>query len=92
VDGVLAPSHLSRKGASGNPGAIHAFIESFNGRVRDECLNQYRFLTLPDARRIIDAYRIHCLTKRRHNALGDRTPSEFAATFVKQYFTPSLTS
>jgi putative transposase len=56
----------------------NAIVESFNGRMRDECLNQHWFLDLADARRIIAAWREEYNTRRPHSALGDRTPEEFA--------------
>lgn len=70
----------------------NAFVESFNSRVRDECLNQHWFLSLVDARRTIAAYQHEFRTARRHSALGDRTPAEFAALFTNMdHPTPSLT-
>jgi putative transposase len=56
----------------------NAFIESFNGRLRDECLNEYDFTTLADVRQILDSWRHRYNTKRPHKALGWRTPEEFA--------------
>jgi putative transposase len=56
----------------------NAFVESFNGRLRDECLNQHWFLSLHDARTIIDTWRIDYNTVRPHSALGGRTPDEYA--------------
>jgi putative transposase len=56
----------------------NTFIEAFNGRVRDECLNQHWFLSLADARRTIEQCRQTYNTARPHKALGRRTPSEFA--------------
>jgi putative transposase len=53
-------------------------VESFHGRLRDECLNVNWFLNLWDARRKIDAWRIHYNTERPHSRLGYRTPEEFA--------------
>jgi putative transposase len=58
----------------------NAFIESFNGRFRDECLNQHWFLDLADARQIIEAWRIDYNSSRPHSALGYATPQEFAAS------------
>jgi putative transposase len=58
----------------------NAFIESFNGRFRDECLNENWFLDLADARRIIEAWRIDYNRSRPHSALGYATPEEFAAS------------
>jgi len=56
----------------------NAFIESFNGRIRQECLNQHWFLDLDDARRTIEAWRISYNTNRPHSGIGGRTPAEFA--------------
>jgi putative transposase len=60
----------------------NAFVESFNGRVRDECLNRHWFLSLADARRTIAAFQLLYNTGRRHGAHGTLTPTEFAATFT----------
>ena len=57
----------------------NAFIESFNGRFRDECLNQHWFLDLADARQTIEAWRLDYNNSRPHSALGYATPQEFAA-------------
>ena len=56
----------------------NAFIESFNGKFRDECLNENWFLDLDDAREIIEAWRIDYNNRRPHSALGYATPGEFA--------------
>ena len=56
----------------------NAFIESFNGKFRDECLNQNWFVDLRDARRIIEGWRVDYNTARPHSSLGYRTPEEFA--------------
>ena len=56
----------------------NALIESFNGKFRDECLNQYWFTDLTDARRIIEAWRVDYNTVRPHRSLGYLTPLEFA--------------
>jgi putative transposase len=55
----------------------NAFIESFNGRLRDECLNVHQFATLAEAQTIIDAWRVDYNTRRPHSSLGHLTPSEF---------------
>ena len=57
----------------------NAFIESFNGKFRDECLNQNWFVSLEEARRIIEDWRVDYNTARPHSSLGYRTPAEFAA-------------
>jgi putative transposase len=53
-------------------------IESFNGRLRDECLNANWFHNLADARRKIEAWRDEYNSERPHSSLGYRTPNEFA--------------
>ena len=57
----------------------NAFIESFNGKFRDECLNQNWHTSLEDARRIIEAWRMDYNTVRPHSSLGYLTPEEYAA-------------
>ena len=54
-------------------------IESFNGRLRDECLNVHQFLSLDHAKRVIDAWRRDDNHKRPHSSLGDLTPCELVA-------------
>jgi len=54
-------------------------IESFNGRLRDECLNDHWFISLADAREKIEAWRIDYNSLRPHSSLADRTPNQFAA-------------
>lgn len=56
----------------------NAYIESFNGRFRDECLNEHWFVTMAHARRVIEQWRIEYNTERPHSSLGDLTPEEFA--------------
>ena len=57
------------------------FIESFNGSFRDECLNIHWFLSLEDARRKIESWRLDYNHFRTHSSLGDIPPAEFAARF-----------
>ncbi len=57
----------------------NAFIESFNGRFRDECLNEHWFISLEDARRNIEAWREDYNQVRPHSSLGNQTPQEFMA-------------
>jgi putative transposase len=57
----------------------NAFVESFNGRFRDECLDQHWFANLADARQIIDTWRREYNTERPHSSLKGRTPEEFSA-------------
>jgi putative transposase len=56
----------------------NGYIESFNGRLRDECLNVEVFFTLADARRKLALWRHDYNHHRPHSALADRTPAEFA--------------
>lgn len=56
----------------------NAFVESFNGRLRDECLNGHLFFSIEDARRKLEAWRKDYNTKRPHSSLGDMSPSEYA--------------
>ena len=57
----------------------NAFIESFNGKMRDECLNEHWFLSLGEARETIEAWRRDYNEVRPHSALGNQTPQEFTA-------------
>ena len=56
----------------------NAYIESFNGKFRGECLNEHWFLSLAHARTIIEDWRIEYNTERPHSSLGNLTPAEFA--------------
>ena len=56
----------------------NATVESFNGRLCQECLNENGFVSMEDARCKIEAWRIHYNQSRTHSALGWMTPSEFA--------------
>jgi putative transposase len=56
----------------------NALVESFNGRLRDECLNANWFLSLTDARSKIETWRRQYNESRPHTALGWLTPQEFA--------------
>lgn len=60
--------------APGKP-TQNGFIESFNGRLRDECLNETVFITLKEAIQIIEAWRIDYNTIRPHTSLGGLTPA-----------------
>ena len=57
----------------------NAFVESFNGTLRSECLNTHWFLDLKEARHLIEAWRQEYNESRPHASLDDRTPSEFAS-------------
>lgn len=55
----------------------NAFVESLNGRFRQECLNQHWFRSLDEAREIIDAWRYHYNHERPHSTLNYMTPVAF---------------
>jgi putative transposase len=57
----------------------NGFVESFNGRLRDECLNSEVFLDATDAQRKLEQWRSDFNRTRPHSSLDDRTPAEFAA-------------
>ncbi len=57
----------------------NALIESFNGKMRDECLNEHWCMTLVEARETIETWRRDYNEVRPHSALEDRTPQEFTA-------------
>ena len=56
----------------------NAYIESFNGKFRDECLNEHWFVSVADAKAIIETWRVDYNTVRPHSSLADRTPDQFA--------------
>lgn len=60
----------------------NAFIESFNSRLRDECLNEQWFTSLVDAQVKIETFRLEYLTEHPHSSLGGLTPAEYAARFT----------
>src|SRR3984893_2377831 len=62
----------------------NAFVESFNGRLRDECLNAHWFLSLADAKSKIEAWRRQYNESRPHTVLGWLTPQEFALAAAQQ--------
>ena len=62
----------------------NGWVESFNGRFRDECLNASWFLTMADARQKIEAWREEYNGERPHSSLGYRTPAQFAAILESQ--------
>jgi putative transposase len=63
--------------------AQNAYAESFNGRLRDECLNANWFTSLSDARRKIESWRQDYNQQRPHSSLNYLPPVEFARTFVE---------
>ena len=60
----------------------NGYIESFNGRMRDELLNESLFIGLEQARQLIDDWAIDYNTARPHSSLGYKTPAAYAATLT----------
>ena len=60
----------------------NGFIESFNARLRDECLNETIFTSLTQARSVLAAWRHDYNHHRPHSSLGNMTPAEMAAKSV----------
>ena len=56
----------------------NAFVESFNGKLRDECLNEHIFGNLAEARKIVETWRINYNTQRPHTSLGGLAPAVYA--------------
>ena len=56
----------------------NAFVESFNGKFRDECLNEHWFVSVAEARTLIEAWRVDYNTVRPHSGLKGATPEQFA--------------
>jgi putative transposase len=59
----------------------NGFVESFHGRLRDECLDRHWFVGLADARQTVEAWRLDYNRARPHSALGYRPPEEFRRGF-----------
>ena len=62
----------------------NAFIESFNGKLRDECLNEHWFMTIWDAREKVEAWRVEYNRERPHSSLGNMTPEEFRRSLTER--------
>ena len=74
-EGVRGTSYDHRGGSKPTQ---NAFVESFNGTFRYECLDEHWFTSLADAREKIEAWRRGYNQERPHSSLGDITPEEFA--------------
>lgn len=61
----------------------NCFVESFNGKFRDECLNQHWFTDLSDARRTIEAWRLDYNQVRPHSSLGGLAPQQFSEAALR---------
>jgi putative transposase len=62
----------------------NAYIESFNGKFRDECLNQTMFTSLTEARHKIELWRLDYNRTRPHTSLGGATPEQFAQMAIER--------
>jgi putative transposase len=60
----------------------NGYVESFNGRLRDELLNRELFLSLPEARYVLDEWRQEYNCRRPHSGLDWRTPAAYAASLA----------
>jgi len=60
----------------------NAYVESFNGKFRDECLNEHWFLSMRHARAVIADWRVEYNEERPHSALDYQTPKEFVERFL----------
>jgi putative transposase len=78
------PNYLGKPTENGH-------IESFHGRLRDECLNVTQFLSIDDARSNIEAWRMDYNGHRPHSSLGNLTPSDYA-TKRQEYRTSEAAS
>jgi len=76
------------------PGKLtqNAYVESFNGHFRDECLNEHWFGSLAEARHVIEAWRHDYNRERPHSSLGDATPAEFEAALLTRAAAGPLSS
>jgi len=63
----------------------NGFVESFNGRLRDECLDEHLFRSFTHAREIIENWRCDYNLKRPHTSLDGLTPKEFATRSIKDH-------
>lgn len=64
----------------------NANIKSFNGKFRDECLNKHWFMSLRQAKSLIEDWRVEYNTERPYSALGYLTPEQFAQAHRQQRF------
>ena len=65
----------------------NAYVESFNGRLRDECLNEHWFTSLPHARTLIEAWRREYNDERPKKSLGGLTPTQYAKQLASKAVT-----
>lgn len=68
----------------------NAYIEGFNGRLRDECLNAHWFVTVAEARVTIEAWRSDYNTIHPHSSLRHLSPADFAASWTPEEETSQI--
>jgi putative transposase len=68
----------------------NTYIERFNARFRDECLNEHGFVSMHHAKRLIEQWRIEYNTERPHSSLGYLAPVQFAPAHVARYASSPL--
>ncbi len=61
----------------------NCYVESFNDKFRDECLNEHWFTSLWDAREKVEAWRVEYNPERPRSSLGNQTPEEFRASVTR---------
>lgn len=66
----------------------NAFIESFNGKFRNECLDVEWFTSITDAQQAVERWRVEYNEVRPHSSLGRRTPAEFAMDLKRNHNSP----
>ena len=69
----------------------NAYVESFNGRFRDECLNEHWFTSLVHARSIISAWQKEYNEERPKKSLGGKTPTDYAKQLLLQNLPKQIT-
>jgi transposase InsO family protein len=77
--GNASAASRSTSSARASQSVDDAYIELFNGKLRDECLDEQYFLDLTDAHRTIERWRRHYIRARPYSALGRATPVEYVA-------------
>jgi putative transposase len=78
LDAWADAQHVPRDFIEPGKPAQNRYLESFNGKFRDECLNVHWFLSLAHARQIIEAWKEEDTTQRPHSALNQQPPAVFA--------------
>jgi len=70
----------------------NAYVESFNGRLRDECLNEHWFMSVAHARAVIETWRREYNEERPKKGLGGLTPAAYASQLTTRMKTAKVTA